>query len=75
MNELAQVIHDLVTRRPDVPARLHSDLSPEERAALEDLQALLTKSPSELAELLVQLGPTAEWWLGAPPVADNSAQP
>ncbi len=74
MNKLAQVIHDLVTRGLEPSARLWSELSPEERAALEDLHAFLTKSPADLAALLVQLGPTADWY-SPPRSTGNPAQP
>jgi hypothetical protein len=74
MNELAQVVHDLVTRGLEPTASLHSELSSEERAALEDLRAFLTKSPADLAARLVELGPTAEWY-SPPRSTGNPAQP
>jgi hypothetical protein len=74
MNELAQLVHDLVTRGQEPSEHLCSELAPEERAALEDLKVLLAESPSRLAALLVQLGPTAEWF-GPSQSARNSAQP
>lgn len=74
MNELAQVVYDLVTRSPEARAHLRSLLSPLERAALEDLQGFLTKSPSELAALLIRAEPTAEWY-SPPRSTGNPAQP
>ncbi len=74
LNELAHLVHDLVTRGHEVSARLCSELAPEERAALEDLRALLAQSPSRLAALLIQNGPTAEWF-GPSQSASNSTQP
>lgn len=62
MNELAQLMHDLVTRGQEPSAHLCSELAPEERAALDDLKVLLAESPSRLVALLVELGPTNDWY-------------
>lgn len=48
MNELARLVHDLVTGKP-VDLNGFANLSPEERAALDDLQALLSRQPVSAA--------------------------
>ncbi|MCL4486637.1 MAG: hypothetical protein M1570_00715 [Chloroflexi bacterium] len=68
MNELARVVHDLVTGSANLSSEL-ARLSPQERAALADLQKLITRSPSELAALLAKDEPTIVWY-GPLPAAD-----
>ncbi len=74
MNELAQLVHDLVTRGQEPSAHLCSELAPEERAALEDLKVILAESPSRLAALLIELGPTNDWY-SPPQSTSNPAHP
>lgn len=62
MNKLAHVIHDVMTGAAELDTVVVSTLSPEERAALHDLQDLLHKSPSELAALIAQEGSTTVWY-------------
>ncbi len=65
MNELAQIVHDLVTGKEIGTDRL-TGLSPEERAALEDLNLLLrhpTSGATGPSDRLV-----AYDWMSPPPV-------
>ncbi len=60
MNELARIVHDLATGKELSTDRLAS-LSPEELAALEDLQSLLRRPTGGRTDLSGRL--RAEEWL------------
>ncbi len=62
MNELARVIHDLVTGKAETRTSLLSNLSPTERAALEDLTPLFESTSSELAASLKPTIIAADWF-------------
>ncbi len=74
MNELARMVHDLVTGKAETRTSLLPNLSPTERDALEDLNPLLESTPSELAAGLEQ-SITAADWFDPPRIADALIQP
>ncbi len=60
MNELARVVHDLVSNRKDTGKV--TSLSRQEQAVLGDLQSLLCLPPRELAALITR-GEWPEEWM------------
>lgn len=70
MNQLAHVVHELMTGATELQADPLQGLFPQERAALLELCVLFEKSPSQVAELLAQ-GPVATDWYSPPGVTKS----
>lgn len=71
MNELARIVHQLVSGK-EASKRSLANLSPAERTALEDLRFLFKLEPSERAACLGKAGTAVDWYT-PPQQADNPA--
>jgi len=61
MNSLARAVHGMVVGHKSL-GDVSGDLTAQERAALADMQPVLSRSPEDLARVLAKAPTQSEWW-------------